>query len=53
MKKLNFCHCFQSISGVPAILVYKGGELLGNFVKLKDEFGDEFTASDVESFLVE
>ena len=44
---------FQSVSGVPALLIYKHGELIGNFVRLSDEFGDEFYATDVESFLVE
>lgn len=37
--------------GVPALLVYKGGELIGNFVKLTEELGKDFFASDVESFL--
>lgn len=40
-------------SGVPALLVYKGGQLMGNFVRLEDEFGDDFFAADVESFLIE
>ncbi|KAB7494027.1 Phosducin-like protein [Armadillidium nasatum] len=40
-------------TGVPALLVYKGGQMLGNFVRLTDEFGDDFFASDVESFLIE
>ncbi|RWS05188.1 hypothetical protein B4U79_05942 [Dinothrombium tinctorium] len=40
-------------SGVPALLVYKNGNLLGNFVRLTDEFGDDFFATDVEAFLVE
>lgn len=39
--------------GVPALLVYKSGNLIGNFVRLTDEFGDDFFAVDVESFLVE
>lgn len=39
--------------GVPALLVYKNGSLIGNFVRLTDEFGDDFYAVDVESFLVE
>lgn len=42
-----------SSSGVPALLVYKGGELIGNFIRLGDEFGEDFFASDVESFLHE
>ncbi|XP_023227436.1 phosducin-like protein isoform X2 [Centruroides sculpturatus] len=39
--------------GVPALLVYKGGQLIGNFVRLTDEFGDDFYAGDVENFLLE
>lgn len=42
------------ISGIPALLVYKSGSLIGNFVRLSDDLGgDEFFASDVESFLIE
>jgi len=41
------------ISGVPALLVYKGGCLVGNFVRMTDEFGEDFYAGDVESFLIE
>uniref|UniRef100_A0A182QUU1 Phosducin domain-containing protein n=1 Tax=Anopheles farauti TaxID=69004 RepID=A0A182QUU1_9DIPT len=40
-------------SGVPALLIYKGGHMIGNFVKLVDDLSDEFDFSDVESFLVE
>lgn len=39
--------------GVPALLVYKNGELIGNFVSLGDEFGTEFDEKDIEDFLVE
>ena len=39
--------------GVPALLVYKNGDLVGNFVSLGDEFGEEFDETDVEDFLVE
>lgn len=42
-----------SVDGVPALLVYKNGEVVGNFVRLSDEFGDDFYATDVESFLQE
>lgn len=42
-----------AISGVPALLVYKNGELIGNFIRLSNEFGDDFYATDVESFLQE
>lgn len=39
--------------GVPAILVYKGGQMVGNFVRVTDELGDEFYVGDVENFLIE
>ncbi|KAG1714001.1 Phosducin-like protein [Nymphon striatum] len=39
--------------GVPALLVYKEGNLIGNFVNLSDELGDDFFACDVENFLQE
>ncbi|XP_072024914.1 phosducin-like protein [Amphiura filiformis] len=39
--------------GVPALLVYKGGQLIGNFVRVSDQLGDDFFAMDVESFLQE
>ncbi|XP_028987532.1 phosducin-like [Betta splendens] len=38
---------------LPALLVYKAGELLGNFLSVTKHFGDEFFATDVESFLNE
>ncbi|KAL0271303.1 UNVERIFIED_CONTAM: hypothetical protein PYX00_008438 [Menopon gallinae] len=41
------------VSGVPALLVYKNGNLVGNYVHLTEEFGREFEASDVEGFLIE
>ena len=41
------------LSGVPALLVYRGGELVTNFVGLNQTLGDDFYASDVESLLVE
>lgn len=39
--------------GVPALVVYRGGNLIGNFVRLHDELGEDFDSVDVESFLVE
>lgn len=39
--------------GVPALLVYKGGQMVGNFVRVSDELGDEFYVGDVENFLIE
>ncbi|XP_055312132.1 phosducin-like protein [Sitodiplosis mosellana] len=62
-KSVKFCKIFGSVAGmsanfkiggIPALLVYKSGNLIGNFVRLSDELGgDEFFASDVESFLIE
>lgn len=43
---------YFSSFGVPAILVYKNRELIGNFIRLTDEFGDDFYATDVEDFLI-
>ncbi len=44
---------FES-GGVPALLVYRRGELVSNFVRVTDALGGEdFFASDVESLLVE
>ena len=43
----------QEKRGVPALLIYKGGNLIGNFVRLADEFGEDFFATDIEAFLVD
>ncbi|CAF0747205.1 unnamed protein product [Didymodactylos carnosus] len=40
-------------TGCPAILVYREGKILGNFVSLTNEFGDEFYPSDIENLLLE
>lgn len=45
---LNFKMC-----GVPALLAYKAGLLIGNFVCITNELGDDFYAGDVENFLIE
>lgn len=39
--------------GVPALLVYKSGQVIGNFVRITDELTDEFYTGDVENFLIE
>ncbi|XP_057670014.1 phosducin-like protein [Diorhabda carinulata] len=39
--------------GVPAILVYKAGNLVGNFIRLSDELGNNFLPEDVQNYLVE
>lgn len=36
---------------LPALLVYKAGELLGNFLAVTQHFSEEFFATDVEAFL--
>lgn len=41
------------VVGVPAILVYKSGQVIGNFVQLATELGNDFFATDVEKFLIE
>lgn len=39
--------------GVPALLVYKKGQVVGNFVRVTDNLGADFYSSDVENFLTE
>ncbi|XP_041459724.1 phosducin-like protein [Lytechinus variegatus] len=39
--------------GLPALLVYKAGQLIGNFIRVSDVFGEDFFATEVESFLQE
>lgn len=39
--------------GLPALLVYKNGQVIGNFIRVSDELGDDFFPSDLESFLIE
>lgn len=41
------------VSGVPALLAYKSGQLVGNFVRMTDELGEEFATCDLESYLIE
>uniref|UniRef100_A0A6M2DLJ8 Putative conserved phosducin-like protein n=1 Tax=Xenopsylla cheopis TaxID=163159 RepID=A0A6M2DLJ8_XENCH len=61
-NNVKFCKIVGSIAGlsrsfnnlgVPAILVYKNGQIMGNFVRISDDLGDDFPPSDVESFLIE
>jgi len=40
-------------NGCPAILVYRGGELLSSFISITNKLGDDFVVSDVESLLQE
>lgn len=44
---------FFKSNGVPALLVYKAGQVIGNFVRVTDDLSDEFSSSDVEGFLIE
>lgn len=59
---VKFCKILSTVAGLsksfrtsalPTILVYKNGNVIGNFIRLHDEFGDEFFSSDVEGFLIE
>ena len=59
---VKFCRIFSSVAGmskrfkaggVPALLIYKGGQLIGNFVRITDDLGSDFFAEEVESFLTE
>ncbi|XP_068609500.1 phosducin-like protein [Brachionichthys hirsutus] len=38
---------------LPALLVYRGGDLIGNFVRLTDQLGEDFFAVDLEALLQE
>lgn len=40
-------------SALPALLLYRGGELVGNLVRVSDQLGDDFYATDVEGLLQE
>lgn len=50
VKPVPFLQCRN---GLPAILVYKGGQLVGNFIKVTDQLGHDFYAVEVEGFLQE
>lgn len=59
---VKFCKILSSSAGVsaqfkkmalPALIAYKAGQVIGNFVRMSDELGDEFFDSDVENFLIE
>ncbi|KAJ9591773.1 hypothetical protein L9F63_001709 [Diploptera punctata] len=60
--QVKFCKMIGSVAGmskqfkicgVPALLVYKAGQLVGNFVRVSEELGVDFFSEDVESFLLE
>ncbi|KAM4696463.1 phosducin-like protein [Rhinophrynus dorsalis] len=59
---VKFCRVKSSLLGtstkftknaLPALLVYKAGELIGNFVRITDQLGEDFFAVDLEAFLNE
>ncbi|XP_029174666.1 phosducin-like protein [Nylanderia fulva] len=59
---VKFCKILGSIAGLskkfkkfglPALLVYKKGQVLGTFVHMTDHLGMDFYSSDVEMFLIE
>ncbi|XP_030062819.1 phosducin-like protein isoform X2 [Microcaecilia unicolor] len=59
---VKFCRVKSSLIGastrftssaLPAFLVYKGCELIGNFVRVTDQLGEDFFALDLETYLQE
>ncbi|XP_065213625.1 phosducin-like protein [Planococcus citri] len=61
-KDVKFCKVLSTaaglslsfkISGVPAFLVYKNKQIIGNFVRVTNELGDDFCEGDIENFLIE
>ncbi|XP_007245121.3 phosducin a [Astyanax mexicanus] len=59
---VKFCRIQASVTGadekfsddvLPTVLVYKGGEMLGNFICVTKHLSEEFFATDVENFLNE
>lgn len=51
-SKAGMSKHFKS-SGVPAILVYKSGQLVGNFVKISNDLGSDFSTGELQYFLIE
>lgn len=61
-SSVKFCKILSTVAGLsikfkttalPTLLVYKNGQVIGNFIRMGEEFGDEFYPSDVESYLIE
>ncbi|KAG9266049.1 phosducin-like protein [Astyanax mexicanus] len=61
-QQVKFCQARGSVLGtstlfrssaLPALLLYRGGELVGNLVRVSDQLGDDFYATDVEALLQE
>lgn len=40
-------------NGLPALLVYRGGDLVGNLLRITDQLGETYSTSDLETFLHE
>lgn len=62
MPTIKFCKILSTKAGtsisfksnaLPALIAYKAGQVVGNFVRITDEIGDEFFDGDVENFLIE
>lgn len=43
----------QVKNGLPALLVYKGGEMKGNLLRVTDTLGEDYNVDDLETFLQE
>jgi len=41
------------MNALPTLQIYKGGNLVGNFLRVQDNLDDEFYAADVENFLID
>lgn len=59
---VKFCKILSTVAGLsknfktvalPTLIIYKNGQVIGNFIRLGDEFGEEFYSSDVEGYLIE
>lgn len=59
---VKFCAIVSSIAGlsrdfknkgVPALLIYKSGQLVGNFVGLAQDLGNDFSVEDLQDHLVQ
>uniref|UniRef100_A0A1L8DLK8 Putative conserved phosducin-like protein n=2 Tax=Nyssomyia neivai TaxID=330878 RepID=A0A1L8DLK8_9DIPT len=62
MPTVKFCTVLSSdvrvslkfrTTALPTLLAYKKNQIIGNFVQLVSELGDDFCSSDVENFLIE
>uniref|UniRef100_A0A6B2E856 Putative conserved phosducin-like protein n=1 Tax=Phlebotomus kandelakii TaxID=1109342 RepID=A0A6B2E856_9DIPT len=62
MPTVKFCSILSSdarvshkfrTTALPTLLAYKKNQIVGNFVQLTNELGDDFCSSDIENFLIE